>query len=92
MLTDSGSSDELQNRHVEIVQNLTDASIISIVCNSVPLNDKQHLVVEKIISKMLECAGNPYDSSSRNQTMLYVRGEGGVGKARSLTQLSQRWT
>lgn len=81
MLTDPDLSADLQHRRAELGQNPTATSITSLVCNDIPLNGKQCLVVEKVMSDLLNCAANPYDSSVRNQTLLYVGGEGGVGKS-----------
>ena len=81
ILTHAGSSDDSQNRRSDIGQNPTGASLTSIVCNTVPLNAKQRLVVEKVVTNLLICGGNPNGSSSRCQTLLYVGGEGGVGKS-----------
>lgn len=81
ILTHSASFDGLEDRQVDISQSPTGASITSIVCNTVPLNEKQRLVVENVMTDLLVCANNPYDSASRSQTLLYVGGEGGVGKS-----------
>jgi hypothetical protein len=65
MLTHSGPSDDLQDHYVDISQSPTGTSITSIICDTVPLNGKQRLVVEKVMTDLLACANNPYDSASR---------------------------
>ena len=59
----------------------TGASLTSLVAQDVPLNRKQRLVVEKVLSEALAWANHPYDHSKRQQVLLYVGGEGGVGKS-----------
>jgi hypothetical protein len=39
------------------------------------------MVVERILSEALSWADHPYDSAKRQQTLLYIGGEGGVGKS-----------
>jgi hypothetical protein len=39
------------------------------------------MVVERILSQVLAWANHPYDASKQRQTLLYVGGEGGVGKS-----------
>jgi hypothetical protein len=52
-----------------------------LVNEDIPLNPKQQLVVEKVLSGALAWGGHPYDASKRDQILLYVGGEGGVGKS-----------
>jgi hypothetical protein len=52
-----------------------------LVIEDIPLNEKQYTIVEKILSEALGWADHPYDSSKRDQTLLYLGGEGGVGKS-----------
>ncbi|KAJ6168292.1 hypothetical protein N7497_001135 [Penicillium chrysogenum] len=56
-------------------------SLTLLVSESIPLNTKQRLVVEKVLGEALDWASHPYDASKRHQTRLYVGGEGGVGKS-----------
>jgi hypothetical protein len=81
ILTESELSLDLQHRRSEIGQNPSGASLTSLVRDIIPLNEKQRLVVEKVMSNLLDCVDHPYDSSMRKQTLLYVGGEGGVGKS-----------
>ncbi|KAJ5367173.1 hypothetical protein N7541_001114 [Penicillium brevicompactum] len=81
ILTEPDLSLDLQHRRSEIGQNPTGASLTSLVRDIIPLNEKQRLVVERVISNLLACVNHPYDSSMRKQTLLYVGGEGGVGKS-----------
>ncbi|GAQ02981.1 hypothetical protein ALT_0302 [Aspergillus lentulus] len=69
--------DDLQFREV---QNPPGASLAFLINQDIPLNRKQRMVVEKVLSEALTWADHPYDSSRRNQTLLYVGGEGGTGK------------
>ncbi|KAJ5111789.1 hypothetical protein NUU61_001419 [Penicillium alfredii] len=61
--------------------NYTPNSLTSLVNESIPLNAKQRLVVERVLSEALHWADHPYNPSKRHQTLLYVGGEGGVGKS-----------
>jgi hypothetical protein len=62
-------------------QNPTAFSVTSLVRELIPLNEKQRVVVEKVLTEILNCTNHPYDQSQRRQTLLYVGGEGGVGKS-----------
>ncbi|KAJ5556021.1 hypothetical protein N7513_003663 [Penicillium frequentans] len=81
MLTETDLSLDLEHRRSEIGQNPSGASLTSLVRDIIPLNEKQRLVVERVMSNLLACVNNPYVSSMRKQTLLYVGGEGGVGKS-----------
>ncbi|OKO97720.1 ATP-dependent DNA helicase PIF1 [Penicillium subrubescens] len=70
--------DDLESRNV---QNLTGASLAFLINQDIPLNRKQRMIVEKVLSEALTWADYPYDSSRRKQTLLYVGGEGGTGKS-----------
>ena len=63
-------------------QNPTGASLTSLVHEKIPLNRKQRLVVEKVLSAALAWKDHPYDRSKRDQLLLHLTGEGGVGKSR----------
>jgi hypothetical protein len=39
------------------------------------------MVVERILSEALAWADHPYDALKRRQSLLYIGGEGGVGKS-----------
>jgi hypothetical protein len=81
VLTYSDPLPDLPERRSRVGQNPTGASLTLLVRETVPLNEKQHIVVEKVLSDVLVCADYPYDHSQRNQTLLYIGGEGGVGKS-----------
>ncbi|KAJ5117596.1 hypothetical protein N7448_011228 [Penicillium atrosanguineum] len=70
VLTDSDPVPDLFQHRLRVGENPTGASIISL-----------RTVAEKVLAKILICASHPYDSSQRKQTLLYVGGEGGVGKS-----------
>jgi hypothetical protein len=53
-----------------------------LLSKNLPLNEKQRLVVERVLSGALAWADHAYDASERDQTLLYIGGEGGVGKSR----------
>lgn len=71
----------LPDQRSQVDDNPTPASLSSLVNEIIPLNTKQRLIVEKVLSDALTWADHPYDASKRQQTLLYVGGEGGVGKS-----------
>jgi hypothetical protein len=81
MLTYSDPLPGLLERRSRVGQSPTGASLTFLVRETIPLNEKQRIVVEKVLSDVLICATHPYDHSQRNQTLLYIGGEGGVGKS-----------
>ncbi|KAJ5195494.1 uncharacterized protein N7498_008932 [Penicillium cinerascens] len=81
ILTDSAPLPDLLQYRLRVDQNPTGASIASLMCEMVPLNKKQRIVVEKVLAEALLYANYPYDPSQRTQTLLYVGGEGGVDKS-----------
>jgi hypothetical protein len=81
VLTYSDPLPGLLEQRSRVGPNPTGASLTSLVRETIPLNEKQRLVVEKVLSNVLICANYPYDHSQRNQTLLYIGGEGGVGKS-----------
>jgi hypothetical protein len=81
ILTDSDTSTVLVDRQSQVGDSPTSASLTPLVAEDIPLNTKQRLVVEKILSDALTWADHPFDPSKRRQTLLYVGGEGGVGKS-----------
>jgi hypothetical protein len=81
VLTDSAPLPDLLQYRLRVGQNPTGTSITLLVCEMIPLNEKQRIVVEKVLAEVLICANHPYDPSQRKQTLLYVGGEGGVGKS-----------
>ncbi|KAL6405631.1 hypothetical protein AUP68_11392, partial [Ilyonectria robusta] len=69
------------DRQCRVGEKPTGASLASILSEHVPLNRKQRLVVERVLSEALAWGDRAYDTSKRQQTLLYVGGEGGVGKS-----------
>jgi len=65
----------------QLGENPSGASLADLVCKIVPLNKKQRLVVEQVLSEALTWASPSYDLSSRPQRFVYVGGEGGTGKS-----------
>jgi hypothetical protein len=59
----------------------TGTSLTLLVNEDVPLNEMQRLVVERVLSGALAWARHAYDASKWDQNLLYVGGEGGVGKS-----------
>jgi hypothetical protein len=81
ILTESDLSLDLQLRRSEICQNSMGASLTSQGRYIILLNEKQHLVVESVMSNLLACVNHPYGSSMRKHNLLHVGGESGLGKS-----------
>ena len=81
VLTNLDPSFDLQHCRSEVGQNPTGASLISLLRDIIPLNEKQRCVVEKVLSRLLSCISHPYSSGQREQSLIYVGGEGGAGKS-----------
>lgn len=81
MLANSDTIPAMDDLQFREVQNPPGASLAFLINQDIPLNRKQRMVVEKVLSEALTWADHPYDSSRRNQTLLYVGGEGGTGKS-----------
>ena len=71
----------LADRRSQVGDTPTGSSLTQLVNEDLPLNEKQRLVVEKVLSGALAWKDNAYDTSKRDQLLLYVGGEGGVGKS-----------
>lgn len=67
---------DIDDHQSRVGQNHTSASLTSLVIEVIPLNRRQ-----RILSEALAWAGRPYGSAQREQTLLYVGGEGGTGKS-----------
>ena len=65
---------------IHVDENITRASLTSLVIKQTLLNQKQKLIVQWMLSDTLQWAHYPYDLTWRKQTLLYVGGEGGTGK------------
>jgi hypothetical protein len=71
----------IDNSQSLVGNNPTGMSLTCLISKHIPLNRKQQLVVHRVLSKALTWANNPYDSSKHHQILLYIGGEGGVGKS-----------
>ncbi|KAL6229760.1 hypothetical protein BDW75DRAFT_245436 [Aspergillus navahoensis] len=81
VLADVDVVPDLLHLRSRIGQSPTGASITSLVRELIPLNQKQRIIVEKVLTEILRCTNHPYNPSRRKQMLLYVGGEGGVGKS-----------
>jgi len=59
----------------------TGASLIKLVCEDIPLNFKQRLVVERVLSEALAQKDHSDGESKGQQFRLLVLGKAGVGKS-----------
>lgn len=66
----------------QIGDNHSAAALTDLVSIHIPLNKKQRIIVEKLLSEALAWKNHPYDASKRNQLLLYIGGGGGEGKTR----------
>ena len=64
------------------IDNFSGSTLTELVIEILPLNQKQRLVVEKVLSEALAWKDHPYDASKRDQMFVFATGEGGVGKSR----------
>lgn len=71
----------LADHRSRVSKNPTGASLTLLVMEDLPLNEKQRLVVERVLSSALAWTDHAYNSSEQDQMLLYVGGEGGVGKS-----------
>src|SRR5205814_4812335 len=69
------------NRCSQVGDNTSAVNLTTLVSQDLPLNKKQQLVVEKVLLKALAWGDNAYDASKRDKMLLYIGGEGGVGKS-----------
>lgn len=81
ILTSPESTPNVLDLRSRVGDNPTGMSLALLVNDDVPLNEKQRLVVERVLSDALGWASHAYDASKRDQKLLYVGGEGGVGKS-----------
>jgi hypothetical protein len=79
---------DMEERRSRVGDAPTGASLSGLVSEIIPLNRKQAMVVQKILSEALSWASHPYNSSQRQQTLLYVGGEGGVGKSQIIKAIA----
>ncbi|KAF8860613.1 hypothetical protein BDZ45DRAFT_800769 [Acephala macrosclerotiorum] len=81
ILASPESAPNVADRRSQVGDNPTSTSLTLLVNEDVPLNEKQRLIVERVLSGALAWATHAYDDSKRDQKLLYVGGEGGVGKS-----------
>jgi hypothetical protein len=81
ILASPESAPNVADRRSQVGNNPTGKSLTLLVNQDIPLNEKQRLVAERVLSGALAWADHAYDASKRDQQLLYVRGEGGVGKS-----------
>ena len=74
--------EDLRHSRLFLEENPSASAVLDLVCQKLPLNQKQRLVAEKIISEAISWKDHPYDTSKRDQLLLYVGGEAGTGKSR----------
>ena len=72
----------LADRRSQVGDNPSGATLTELVKKDLPLNKKQGLIVERVLSGALAWKDHSYDASQREQMLLYIGGEGGVGKSR----------
>ena len=78
---DSGLDLTIADYRSQLGENPSGASLTDLVCKIIPLNKKQRLVVEQILSEALTWTNPSYDASNHPQRFVYVGGEGGTGKS-----------
>ena len=61
--------------------NPSGTTLTALVSEVLPLNAKQRLVVNRVLSAAIAWKDHPYDASKRDLMLLYVGGEGGTGKS-----------
>jgi hypothetical protein len=72
----------LQKSRLFLEENPSASAVLDLVCQKLPLNQKQRLVAEKVLSEAISWKDHPYDASKRDQMLLYIGGEAGTGKSR----------
>ena len=81
-LTDSISN--LADRRLQVGENPTGVTLINLISEDIPLNHRQRLLVDRILSHALSWSDVAYDASKRDQMLLYIGGEGGTGKSQMI--------
>ena len=71
----------LAYRRLQVGNNPSGTTLAELVKQDLPLNRKQRLIVERVLSGALAWKNHAYDASKREQILLYIGGEGGVGKS-----------
>jgi hypothetical protein len=75
------STPNMADWQFQVGNNPTGTSLTLLVNEDIPLNEKQYLVVERVLSGVLAWADHAYNASKWDQLLLYIRGEGRVGKS-----------
>jgi hypothetical protein len=75
------SAPNMADRQSQVSNSPTSTSLILLVNEDIPLNKKQYLMIEKVLLGTLAWAGYAYNTSKRDQKLLYIRGEGRVSKS-----------
>jgi hypothetical protein len=75
------SAPNLVDRQPQVSDSPSSKSLTLLVSEDILFNEKQCLVVERVLSGTLAWATHPYDTSKQDQQLLYIGGEGGVGKS-----------
>jgi hypothetical protein len=81
VLTTSHMMPNIDDSRSLVGNNPTAMSLTCLIGKHIPLNKKQQLVVHRILSEALTCGDRPYYFSKDRQILLYIGGEGGVGKS-----------
>ena len=71
----------MADRCLLVGHNPTGASLIKLVCEDIPLNFKQRLLAERVLSEALARKDHSDGESKGQQFRLLVLGEAGVGKS-----------
>ena len=78
---------DLAARRLQVGENPTAATLIELIIDDIPLNTKQRLIVERVLSAALSWNGAPYDASKREQIFMYIGGNAGVGKSQIIAAI-----
>jgi hypothetical protein len=81
ILASPESAPNIADRRCQVGDNPTSTSLALLVNKDILLNKKQRLVVKRVLSGTLAWANHTYDASEQDQKLLYIGGEGGVGKS-----------
>jgi hypothetical protein len=74
----------LADRRLQVGDSPTAATLIDLLFDVIPLNTKQRLIVERVLSDAISWS----NTSRKEQFFLYVGGEGGVGKSQIIKAIT----
>ncbi len=77
----------LTDRRSQVGSDPSGQTLTTLVCEDLPLNQKQRLIVQRVLSGALAWKDHAHDFSKRKQMLLYVGGEGGTGKSRIINAI-----